>query len=157
MQIGQTNGRTQKKKKNRKNKSTTASLPLQCCHLALRGLPLLPVEVLGGTGLLVPRGSPTLFVQYLKIDSALLLLFFLLLGESRAGAVAGRPASVSGGARPGALSARGAGARSPRGRRDRGTSACAGVERCPRSGPKLERMHLGALPRKWVRGVKCKA
>ena len=67
-------------------------------HLTLRGLPLLPVEVLGGTGLLVPRGSP--LVQYLKMLP--LLLFFLLLGESRAGAVAGSPASVSGGARLGA-------------------------------------------------------
>ena len=61
------------------------------------GLPLLPVEVLGGTGLLVPRGmSLPFFVQYLSMDPLLLYFFLLSEGEARAGAVAGSPASSPG-------------------------------------------------------------
>merc|ERR1711978_95664 len=87
--------KTERGRKTRRTRHHSASP-----HLTLfLGLPLLPVEVLGGTGLLVPRGSltPPPFVQYLKIDPALLLLFFLLLldGEARAGAVAGSPASAA--------------------------------------------------------------
>merc|ERR1711978_871498 len=87
--------KTERGRKTRRTRHHSASP-----HLTLfLGLPLLPVEVLGGTGLLVPRGSltPPPLVQYLRIDPALLLLFFLLLldGEARAGAVAGSPASAA--------------------------------------------------------------
>ena len=80
------NKRTRKKKK--KTETNTAPTQQLSPHLALRGLPLLEVEVLGGTGLLVPRGTPSppfFVVQYLNMDPTLLLLFFLF-GEARAGA-----------------------------------------------------------------------